>query len=569
MTAAATQAGAASSDHPDWHAIDWRKVNAVVRRLQARIVKAVQAGRWGKVKALQHLLTHSFSGKALAVRRVTENSGKRTSGVDGVLWDTPPAKAKAVLALKRRGYQPLPLRRVYIEKSNGKKRPLGIPTMVDRAVQALHLLALGPIAKTTGDHYSYGFRKGRSTADALEQCFNVLAKRASPSWVLEGDIKSCFDRISHEWLLANVPMDKAILRKWLSAGFVDQNVFFPTEEGTPQGGIISPVLANLALDSLQGVLRSAFRRRKRAAGPNQMVNLVRYADDFVITGCSQELLVEKVRPLVEAFLAERGLELSPEKTTITHIEAGFDFLGQTVRKYRGKLLITPSKKSVKSFLAKVRGIIKANKQAKAGDLIAYLNPVIRGWANYHRHVVSSKTFSKVDAEIFKALWRWARRRHLRKGAKWVRSKYFGTPRGRTWTFQGEAYIRGERRTARLFYAGDVEIRRHVKVKGEANPYDPTWGSYFERRSDAAMADLLEDRPYLLMLWERQRGRCPSCGQKIEQPSGWHNHHVVRKVDGGSEGVFNRVLLHPNCHQQVHSQESKVSQPRPSRGVREA
>jgi RNA-directed DNA polymerase len=569
MTAAATQAGAASGDLTDWHAIDWRKVNAVVRRLQARIVKAVQAGRWGKVKALQHLLTHSFSGKALAVRRVTENSGKRTSGVDGFLWDTPPAKAKAVLALKRRGYQPSPLRRVYIAKSNGKKRPLGIPTMADRAMQALQLLALGPIAETTGDQHSYGFRKGRSTADALEHCFIALAKERSPSWILEGDIKSCFDRISHKWLLANVPMDKVILRKWLAAGFVDRTVFFPTEMGTPQGGIASPVLANFALDGLQGALRSAFRRRKRGAEPNPMVNLVRYADDFIITGSSKELLEEKVRPLVEAFLAERDLELSPEKTTITHIEAGFDFLGQTVRKYRGKLLITPSKKSVKSFLAKIREIIKANKQTKAGDLIAYLNPVIRGWANYHRHVVSSKTFSKIDAEIFKSLWRWARRRHLRKGAKWVRSKYFGAHRGRTWTFQGEIYIRGERRIARLFYAGDVGIQRHVKVKGEANPYDPVWESYFKRRSDAAMADLLGDRPYLLMLWERQRGLCPSCGQKIEQPSGWHNHHVVRRVDGGGEGLFNRVLLHPNCHQQVHSQESEVSRPRPSRGVGEA
>ena len=214
---------------------------------------------------------------------------------------------------------------------------------------------------------------------------------------------------------------------------------------------------------------------------------------------------------------------------------------------------------MKGFLTKFREIIKANKQAKARDLIAYLNPVIRGWANFHRHVVSSRPFSKVDAEIFKARsGRWARRRHLRKGAKWIRSKYFGSHRGRTWTFQGEVYIRGERRMARLFYAGDVGIRRHVKVKGEANPYDPTWRSYFERRSGVAMADLLGDRPYLLMLWERQRGLRPRRGQKIESPSGWHNHHVVRKVDGGSEGVFNRVLLHPNCHQQVHSQESEVN-----------
>ena len=277
-----------------------------------------------------------------------------------------------------------------------------------------------------------------------------------------------------------------------------------------------------------------------------MVNLVRYADDFVITGCSKELLEGEVRPLVEGFLAERGLELSPEKTTITPIDQGFDFLGQTVRKYRGKLLITPSKESVEGFLSKVRGLIGANKQATAGGLIALLNPVIRGWANHHRHVVSSETFGKVDAEIFKALWRWARRRHPGKGARWVRGKYFGPHGGRAWTFQGETWVRGDRRTARLFYAGDVGIRRHVKVKGEANPYDPAWWAYFERRSAAAMVRLLEGRSYLLALWERQGGRCPACGRLIEQTAGWHNHHVVRKVDGrGDELSATDPRLHPD------------------------
>lgn len=215
MTAAATLTGAVSRDAAGWHDIDWRAVNQVVRRLQARIVKATRAGRWGKVKALQRLLTCSFSGKALAVRRVTENAGKRTSGVDRVLWDTPASKRKAVAALRRRGYQPLPLRRIYIEKRNGKLRPLGIPTMADRAMQALYLLALDPIAETTGDFNSYGFRKGRSAADAIEQCYKALRMKTSAAWVLEGDIKSCFDRISHDWLMTHVPMDKAVLSKWL------------------------------------------------------------------------------------------------------------------------------------------------------------------------------------------------------------------------------------------------------------------------------------------------------------------------------------------------------------------
>ena len=258
---AARRAGAASHATVDWRAIDWRRVNQNVRRLQARIVKATQAGRWGRVKARQRLLTHSFSGKALAVRRVTENQGKRTPGVDGETWDTPAKKAWAVRALRQRGYRPRPLRRVYIPKKNGKLHPLGIPTMADRAMQALYLLALDPIAETTGDRNSYGFRSERSTADAIAHCYQTLAKRDRAEGVLEGDIRSCFDRISHDWLLAHVPRDKAILRRWLTAGFLDKQVFHRTDEGTPQGGIISPVLANLALDGRERRLRQAFPRR--------------------------------------------------------------------------------------------------------------------------------------------------------------------------------------------------------------------------------------------------------------------------------------------------------------------
>jgi RNA-directed DNA polymerase len=552
----ALTAGAVSHAAMTWHDINWRAVHQTVRRLQARIVKATQAGRWGKVNALQRLLTRSFSGKALAVKRVTENSGKRTSGVDRVLWDTPAGKMKAIGTLTQRGYRPQPLRRVYIEKSNGKRRPLGIPTMRDRAMQALYLLALDPIAETTGDPNSYGFRKERSTADAIEQCFKVLRMKTSAQWILEGDIKSCFDRISHDWLMAHIPMEKVILAKWLNAGFIDKYVFFPTQAGTPQGGICSPVLANLALDGLESALKAAFPKPRRGQAP--LVNFVRYADDFIITGRTRELLEERVKPFLIDFLSQRGLELSEEKTRITHIDEGFDFLGQTVRKYRGKLLIKPSKESLKRFLAEIRRVIKANKQAKAGDLIAYLNPKIRGWVNYHRHVVSSKTFSYVDSQIFRALWRWARRRHRRKSAKWIRRKYFGTHKGRTWTFQGEALIRGERCTVRLFYASDVPIKRHIKVRGKANPYDPAWELYVEHRLDRKMATSLDGRRHLFFLWKKQQGVCPNCGQRITQDTGWHSHHVVWKVHGGSDGADNRVLLHPNCHRQVHYQESQVS-----------
>ena len=235
-----TTAGAASHDQ-DWHQIDWYKVQRDVRRLQTRIVKARQDGRCGKVTALQRLLTHSFSGKALAVRRVTENQGKRTPGVDGVTWDTPAQKATAIGALRQRGYQPRPLRRTYIPKANGKMRPLGIPTMKDRSMQALYLLAVNPVAETTADHYSYGFRPERCTADALVFLHTVLSNaQGAPSWVLEGDIRSCFDRIDHDWLVAHVTMDKGILTKWLKAGFMEKHALYRTDEGTPQGGIITP-----------------------------------------------------------------------------------------------------------------------------------------------------------------------------------------------------------------------------------------------------------------------------------------------------------------------------------------
>src|SRR5260221_14170001 len=239
MTADTQTAGASFHGVTDWSGIDWQKAHQNVRRLQARIVKATQEGRWGKVKALQHLLTHSYSGKVLAVKRVTENQGKRTAGVDQEIWDTPAKKATAIQTLRQRGYRPQPLRRVYLMKPNGKKRPLGIPTMTDRAMQALYLLALEPVAETTGDPNSYGFRPERSTADAIEQCFCALGKQKSPQWILEGDIQGCFDAISHEWLLTHIPMEKAILKKWLKAGYMEQSILYPTEAGTPQGGIIS------------------------------------------------------------------------------------------------------------------------------------------------------------------------------------------------------------------------------------------------------------------------------------------------------------------------------------------
>jgi RNA-directed DNA polymerase len=566
MTVESRSTGAVPHEEEGWHTINWESAHRIVCRLQARIVKAIQEGRWGKVKALQHLLTHSFSGKALAVRRVTENQGKGTPGVDRVIWNTPEKKATALQTLRQRGYSPKPLRRVYIPKSNGKMRPLGIPTMQDRAMQALYLQALDPIAETTADPNSYGFRKERSTADAIGQCHTVLSNRAGARWIFEGDIKSCFDRISHEWLMAHIPMDKGVLRKWLKAGFIEKHVLHATEEGTPQGGICSPALANLALDGLERVLRGRYPKAT-ARSRKAKVNLVRYADDFIITGSSKELLETEVKPMVESFLKERGLELSPEKTHLTQIEDGFDFLGQNVRDYGGTVLVKPSRKNVATFLEKVRGIIKASRQVTAGHLIVNLNPVIRGWANYHRHVSSKRTFSQVDHAIFRALWRWAVRRHSKKSRRWIKDRYFEVIGGRHWVFHGEVAGREEMiQPVRLFEASSVPIRRHTKVKGEANPYDPAWEPYFEERLGVKMAGTLMGRWTLRLLWREQSGICPVCQQKITTVTGWHNHHIQWRTHGGPDTIENRVLVHPNCHQQIHSQGLNVGKPRPERGV---
>src|SRR5215831_2039527 len=465
MSAAEMPAGAAPERRPDWHSIDWKKVWRTVRRLQARIVKAVAEGRWNKVKALVYLLTHSFSGRATAILRVVSNSGAKTPGVDGVLWNTPEAKSAAFSALRRHGYRPRPLRRVYIPKSDGQRRGLGIPTMTDRAMQALYLLGLDPIAESQADGHSYGFRRERRCADAMAQTHNLLSHRYDPEWILEGDIKACFDRISHEWLLAHVPMDRQVLGGWLRAGFLEEQAWFATTEGAPQGGIISPALANWTLDGLQRLLADHFAKTPKQRRMNK-VHLVRYADDFLITGTSKELLRDQVQPLVAHFLKERGLELSHEKTQITHVEEGFDFLGQNVRRYGcGKVLTKPSSQSIKTFLSKIQETIDDSGSLTVGELIRRLNQQIKGWTMYHRYAASQRPFTSVDRRIFQMLWRWCRRRHRTKNRKWIKKKYFRQEGHRHWVFTGLLRDhKGKEWPIQLMAATSVKILRYVKIR---------------------------------------------------------------------------------------------------------
>lgn len=533
-----------------WEAIDWQKALAYVKKLQVRIVKAQKEGHYSKVKSLQWLLTHSFYAKALAVKRVTSNQGKRTSGVDHELWLTPQAKWSAISKLNRRGYRPQPLRRHYIPKKNGKMRPLGIPTMTDRAMQTLYKFSLEPIAETYADPNSYGFRIGRSTHDAIEQCFTDLNKGKSPEWILEGDIKGCFDHISHEWLLENIPMDTQILEKWLKCGYVETRKLFPTDEGTPQGGTISPTLMNMTLDGLERLLQERFPTRQKVNGRTHFnkLNFVRYADDFIITGESPEFLRDKVLPIVKEFLTERGLQLSEEKTVITHIEDGFDFLGKNIRKYNGKLLIKPSKTSVKSFLEKVRSIIKGNKSTKQETLIRKLNPVIRGWVNNQRYVVSSKVFSRVDYEIYKCLWQWAKRRHKKKGRKWIAQKYWHHIGSRQWTFSvpyENQSTEGEPLYCKLEYATDTKIIRFKKIVAEANPFDEYWTDYFEEREGEKLLNSTKGREKLLTIWRRQHRRCPVCGELITSETGFKVHTPVGKNS-------QKIMVHKECHEKIHS-----------------
>ena len=457
-----------------WKSIDWNRVKEVVNNLQSRIASAAKNRNWKKVSKLSRLLTRSFYARLLAVRKVTGNKGSRTPGVDGIIWRSSADKMRAALELLSKGYHAKPLTRKYIRKKNGKLRPLSIPTIYDRAMQTLHALALSAVESAIGDKTSFGFKPYRSTKDAYAYLHICLSKKNAPQWIVEGDIKSCFDEINHDWILENTPMNKTVLKEFLNAGYVEDYHLFPTEKGTPQGGTVSPIIANIALNGLEMALASKFYSRidgtiDKPHRNKHKINYVRFADDFVITADSSETASE-VLEVVKTFLDPRGLKLSEEKTFVTHISDGFNFLGWYFRKYNGKLLIKPSKDSQKEVIGKISEVIHKAKAWDQDRLIRILNPIIRGWAQYHNHAVSTAVFSKLDDVVYNMLVSWAKRRHQNKGVKWVMDKYWHKSDNRNYVFCTE------NQTLERF--SNAKIVRQRLAKLDKNPYIDR--EYFEQ-----------------------------------------------------------------------------------------
>lgn len=457
-----------------WQSIDWAQAEKTVSNLQTRIARAALNNKWREINGLIRLLARSYHAKLLAVRQVTTSKGKKTPGVDGIVWKSNADKMRGALSLNVRGYHALPLKRVYIPKKNGKLRPLSIPTFRDRAMQAIFAFALAPVEYATGDRSSFGFRKYRGTKDACQQAFSCLSRKNSAQWVLEADIKSCFDMISHDWLLTHIPMKKSILKQFLEAGFMEGDRLFPTVAGTPQGGVVSPILANMVLNGFENLFGQKFYSNKKGIINKtynmHKVNFIRYADDVVITADSEET-AEEIKEILSGFLSERGLQLSEEKTQITHISEGFTFLGWEFRKFKDKLLTKPSKKSIGTYTEKVHDILRKGRSWTQDAIIGSINPITRGWYNYHRHTAASRTFSKLDHITFNMLYSWAKRRHPNKPRKDTADKYWCQKGSRKWVFATK--------TQELIPLSKTKIRRYYMVKLDKNPFLDL--EYFEER----------------------------------------------------------------------------------------
>lgn len=528
-----------------WSSIDWPAVERNVRRLQERIFRASQNGEPAKVKNLQKLLVRSSSAKLLAIRKATQiNRGKRTPGIDGVVCHVPPRRlAMFRKGLSLKGYRPKPVRRVYIPKGDGKERPLGIPTMLDRVMQALVKLALEPEWEPRFEANSYGFRPGRCTMDAIEALHRTLSKPGSSQWILDADIAKCFDRIDHEALLARLPVFTTTIRRWLKAGVVELGALDPTTMGTPQGGIISPLLANIALDGVErlfGAERADGRHVTPCLrrGSNRGINLIRYADDFVVTAPSREVLEAYVLPRLTEFLAGRGLELSEAKTRTVHIDDGFDFLGFNLRHFpNGKLLVRPQKEKVALHRRRLSAFFRSNRQMPTAEVIKQLSPVIRGWCNYYRYAVAKRPFAVLDHHIWRITYKWAKRRHPRKNRRWVVNHYYGVDQGRGWDLWD-----GRDRLPRH---NETRVSRFVKVKGKASPFDPSLRDYWE---DRRTRRLVREASHFhrVHLLQRQAGRCAACKAVFDPDleQGGNTNIVVRRDP--ATGEMTRALVHRWC-----------------------
>lgn len=477
----------------NWDDIDWVTHKSHVKRLQERIFCATHNREWKQVKNLQKLLVRSYSAHVIVVRKVTqENHGKNTAGIDNFLCNTPRKRERLIQEIQHMNWQTYkcqPVKRVYIPKPNGDQRPLGIPTIKDRVLQMLVKFALEPEWEAKFEPNSYGFRPGRRCQDAIRQIWETIKIRTNKNtsaWILDADISKCFDNIQHEALLVHIPVFKSVIRKWLKAGVVEFGSFRQTKKGTPQGGIISPLLANIALDGMERLFgmensKGSYLAPSQRRGKNRGVSLIRYADDFVVTAPSRAIIETYILPKLQGFLQVRGLQLNQIKTRIIHRTEGFDFLGFTIRQFEGKsrsiCLAYPSKKSVKRHLTNIKEIISQMKASSAKELINRLNPVIRGWANYYRYSNAKRTFNAIDSYLWKSLWKWCIRRHSKKGINWIRKKYFRTIGTRNWVFatnEGDALLF----TAKF----RAQSTRYTKVKGNNSPYDPKLHKYWDQRA---------------------------------------------------------------------------------------
>ena len=467
----------------NWGVIDIEVIAHSVKMLQNRIVKAKLMGRNRAVIKLQKLLVKSLNARILAIKRVSENKGKNTSGVDKELLDTNTKKNKYLqdLLICINDYKSKPLKRIEIPKKNGKLRPLGIPTMFDRCIQALYKLALEPISEILADKNSYGFRPKRSTQDAMKAIWLRTSRKTSGEWILEADIKGCFDNISHQWIYNNIPLPNKLLKQWLKSGFIKDDTLFPTNSGTPQGGIISPILANMVLDGIEDVVKNHITRHSKTINGtvvyNQKIhfNFIRYADDFVVIGNSPKRLKILQRDIAR-FLATRGLELSKEKTHITHIRDGFDFLGFNFKKYpNNKVIVKPTKDGIKSFKLKIKEIFKQYRSSPLELLINKLNPVIRGWGYYYRFTNSKVIFSKLDQYIWYKSLNWVKRLHQRRQISKYYKKYFKPFSDK---YKSETLSNG---TKNVFRLSVIPLIEHIKIVATANPFNKNDDEYFTNR----------------------------------------------------------------------------------------